>query len=146
MLFVNTDDMERREFLKKSALLAAAAAITPNIMNASEKSSWTPAAQVVPGSDFEINSDVTKDGVRTVVATPSELVCSKRIDISIDTATGTILSAKFTRGCPGNALGVCSLIKGMKVSEVIARLDGIDCAGRGTSCPDQLARVLKSLK
>jgi uncharacterized protein (TIGR03905 family) len=34
----------------------------------------------------------------------------------------------------------------MKVDDVIARLDGIDCHGRGTSCPDQLARALKQLK
>ena len=38
---------------------------------------------------------------------------------------------------------VAALIKGMRVEEAIARLDGIDCRGRGTSCPDQLARALR---
>ena len=27
--------------------------------------------------------------------------------------------------------------------EAIRRLEGIDCRGRGTSCPDQLARALR---
>ena len=138
--------MERREFILKSALAAAAAGIAPKVMNASEKSTWTPAPQALPGSDFEIDSDEIVDGVREVSATTSELVCSKRINLKIDAKAGTIISCRFVGGCPGNTQGICSLIKGMKVSEVIARLDGINCAGRGTSCPDQLTRVLKSLK
>ena len=35
---------------------------------------------------------------------------------------------------------------GMEVDEAIARLSGIDCGGRGTSCPDQLAKALTQLK
>lgn len=31
----------------------------------------------------------------------------------------------------------------MEVGEVIRRLRGIDCGGKGTSCPDQLARALE---
>ena len=58
---------------------------------------------------------------------------------------GIIDSVKFTRGCPGNALGIGALIKGMSVEEAIKRLDGIQCGSRGTSCPDQLAQVLKTL-
>ena len=52
-------------------------------------------------------------------------------------------SVVYTRGCNGNAKGIGALIKGMKVDEAIRRLKGIDCAGRGTSCPDQLATALK---
>ncbi|MBP5486661.1 MAG: TIGR03905 family TSCPD domain-containing protein, partial [Bacteroidales bacterium] len=53
---------------------------------------------------------------------------------------------KYTNGCNGNTQGVAALIAGMKVDDAIRRLDGINCKGRGTSCPDQLARVLKSLE
>ena len=35
------------------------------------------------------------------------------------------------------------LVKGMPAKEVIARLEGISCNGKGTSCPDQLARALR---
>jgi len=99
-----------------------------------------------PVDDFKIVSNEVKDGVRYVTATPSAKVCSKQINIQINASTNTIKACEFVRGCPGNAIGLCSLIEGMKVSEVIKRLGGINCAGRGTSCPDQLARILTALK
>ena len=52
----------------------------------------------------------------------------------------------FIGGCSGNTQGVSRLIEGMDVDEAIRRIDGIDCGGRGTSCPDQLARALKEYK
>ena len=45
-----------------------------------------------------------------------------------------------------NAIGLCNIIKGQKVSTVIEKLSNVPCASRGTSCPDQLAKILKSLK
>ena len=45
----------------------------------------------------------------------------------------------------GNTQGVAALVKGMKAEEAIARLKGIDCGGKGTSCPDQLARALTEM-
>lgn len=68
--------------------------------------------------------------------------CSRQIDIEIE--DGIVRSVRFTGGCDGNTQGVASLVRGMKVDEVIARLEGIDCHGKGTSCPDQLAKALKS--
>ena len=53
---------------------------------------------------------------------------------------------QFVGGCSGNTQGVARLIEGMDVDEAIKRIDGIDCAGRGTSCPDQLAKALKEYK
>lgn len=94
--------------------------------------------------EYKIISDEVLDGVRHIVATPSEKVCSKQIDIRIK--EGIILEVKYTRGCEGNAKGIGALIKGMTVEEAIRRLDGITCGKRGTSCPDQLAQILKSLK
>ena len=38
--------------------------------------------------------------------------------------------------------GVCS--RAMKAEEAITRLKGINCGGRGTSCPDQFARGLEA--
>ena len=41
--------------------------------------------------------------------------------------------------------GISSLVKGMKIQEVIDKTEGIDCGGRGTSCPDQLSKALKQI-
>lgn len=68
-------------------------------------------------------------------------VCSK--SIIIDVEGDTIQDVKFIGGCSGNTQGVGSLAKGMKVQDVIARLEGIRCGARSTSCPDQLAKALK---
>lgn len=68
-------------------------------------------------------------------------VCSR--NITIEVTDGIIESVKFMGGCSGNTQGVASLVKGMKVEEAIKRLEGINCNGKGTSCPDQLAKALK---
>ena len=94
--------------------------------------------------DYAIVKDELVDGVRYVVATPSAKVCSKQIDIEIK--DGIIQKVVYTRGCEGNAKGLGALIKDMSVEEAIRRLEGINCGKRGTSCPDQLAKVLKALK
>lgn len=94
--------------------------------------------------DYAIVKDEVVDGIRYVVATPSAKVCSKQIDIEIK--DGIIQKVVYTRGCEGNAKGIGALIKDMSVEEAISRLEGINCGKRGTSCPDQLAKVLKALK
>ena len=63
--------------------------------------------------------------------------------INIEVNDGIIDSVQFMGGCNGNTQGVSALVKGMKVDEAIKRLEGISCNGRGTSCPDQLAKALK---
>ena len=70
-------------------------------------------------------------------------VCSVQIDI--ETEGDVIRRVAFTGGCHGNTQGLAALCAGMKVEDAVARLEGIDCKGRGTSCPDQLARALKQL-
>ena len=100
--------------------------------------------QVAETEDFAIVKDEIVDGVRYIVATPSAKVCSKQIDIEIK--DGVIQKVVYTRGCEGNAKGIGALIKDMTVVEAIRRLEGITCGKRGTSCPDQLAKVLKALK
>nr|WP_320131340.1 TIGR03905 family TSCPD domain-containing protein [uncultured Holophaga sp.] len=71
-------------------------------------------------------------------------VCAKQVLIRID--EDVVRELRFVGGCPGNAIGVSSLVKGMKMSEVIERLKGIDCGGKGTSCPDQLCRALEAIQ
>lgn len=71
-------------------------------------------------------------------------VCSRRIDIEID---GDIINAvKYSGGCAGNTQGVAALVAGMNIDEAIARLSGIKCGFKNTSCPDQLATALKEIK
>ena len=70
-------------------------------------------------------------------------VCSRQICVTVE--DGKICEAAFIGGCHGNTQGIASLIKGMAVDEVIGRLEGIDCKGKGTSCPDQLTRALRAL-
>ena len=69
-------------------------------------------------------------------------VCSRKINIEISD-DGIIENVQFTGGCNGNTSGISALVRGMKAEEAIARLENIDYNGRGTSCPDQLARALK---
>lgn len=71
-------------------------------------------------------------------------VCSRQINISIE--NNIIVDARFTGGCSGNTQGLCALVKGMSVDEAIARLEGIKCGPRPTSCPDQFASALKEYK
>ena len=71
-------------------------------------------------------------------------VCSRKSFIELD---GDIInSVSFLGGCNGNLQGIGALVKGMSVSEAIKRLKGIDCGGRGTSCPDQLSKALEAVK
>lgn len=68
-------------------------------------------------------------------------VCSRKINFSVK--DGIVEKVEFLSGCSGNLEGIGRLVEGMPVEEVIRRLEGIDCDGKGTSCPDQLAKALK---
>lgn len=71
-------------------------------------------------------------------------VCSRQIQFKID--GDVVRDVKFTGGCNGNLQGIAKLVEGMKVDEVIQKLEGINCNGKGTSCPDQFAKALKAYK
>lgn len=71
-------------------------------------------------------------------------VCSRKIDFEVD--DGILKNVKFLGGCNGNLQGIGKLVEGMKIEEVIERLQGVNCNGRGTSCPDQLAKALKEIE
>ncbi len=68
--------------------------------------------------------------------------CSRKVLVDIE--DGVITDCSFVAGCPGNTMGVATLVKGMSVEEAISRLKGIRCGTKSTSCPDQLAKALES--
>ena len=70
-------------------------------------------------------------------------VCSTEIIFDIDEETKIINDLKVINGCNGNLKGISALVKGMKIEDVISKLDGITCGFRDTSCPDQIAMALK---
>ncbi len=70
--------------------------------------------------------------------------CSRKIDFDVD-ENGCIRNVKFTGGCNGNLKGIGALVEGMKKEDVIEKLKGINCNGKGTSCPDQLAKALEEI-
>ena len=67
--------------------------------------------------------------------------CSSAVDFEVE--NGIVTNCRFIGGCDGNTKGVAKLVIGRPVDEIIHLLDGVDCRGRGTSFPDQLAQALK---
>ena len=130
----------------KTIITACVLFLAGMTLNAQQQNSMdnVQQVQVSETEDFAVVKDEVVDGVRYVTATPSAKVCSKQIDIEIK--DGIIQKVVYTRGCEGNAKGIGALVKDMTVEEAVRRLEGITCGKRGTSCPDQLAKVLKSLK
>ena len=81
--------------------------------------------------------------MKTIENVPVGGVCTKSIRVTVK--DGRIAEVVFTGGCHGNTQGVASLVRGMDAGEAVRRLKGIDCRGKGTSCPDQLARAIEML-
>ena len=88
-----------------------------------------------------VNGDV---GVKRRIEYKTRGVCSSKI--IIEELDGIIQLVEIVGGCPGNTMGVSKLCVGKSLDEVIELLSGIDCRGRGTSCPDQLALACMKLK
>lgn len=70
--------------------------------------------------------------------------CSQYIEVAVK--DGLVTKCNFIGGCMGNTRGICQLVTGMKIEDVQARLRGIQCGSKGTSCPDQLCHALDELK
>ena len=71
-------------------------------------------------------------------------VCSQKMIIEVE--DGIMKDLKVFGGCNGNLKGISSIVKGMKIDDIIIRLDGIRCGMKNTSCPDQLAQALKEIR
>lgn len=80
---------------------------------------------------------------KTLHFVPSS-VCSSAIDLIVE--DGIIREISFTGGCSGNLQGISLLARGMKVEEVINRLEGVRCGSKRTSCPDQLTKALREMQ
>lgn len=70
--------------------------------------------------------------------------CSQRILFEIE--DNKLKNVQYIGGCNGNLKGISSLVEGMEIDDVIARLEGTKCGMKDTSCPDQLARALQKAK
>ena len=70
--------------------------------------------------------------------------CSKLIRVAGE--NGRIAGVEFLGGCHGNLQGISALVRGQKYEDVIARVEGIKCGMKDTSCPDQLAKALRKLQ
>ena len=70
--------------------------------------------------------------------------CASNIHVELDGRK--IKRVVFTGGCNGNLQGISRLVEGMDIDDVIARVRGIRCGMKPTSCPDQLARALEQAK
>ena len=68
------------------------------------------------------------------------------MQMNVDVENDIIKSVQIIGGCAGNTKGVSTLLEGMNINDAIKKLKGIDCRGKGTSCPDQLARGLEKIK
>lgn len=67
-------------------------------------------------------------------------VCSRCMTVELE--DGIIRDVRIEGGCSGNLQGISRLIVGMKAEDAIARMKGIQCGGKPTSCPDQLSIAL----
>ena len=70
--------------------------------------------------------------------------CSQMISFEVN--NGIVSNVQFYGGCNGNLKGIASLVEGMDIDDVIARVEGTTCGMKRTSCPDQLAQALKRTK
>ena len=70
--------------------------------------------------------------------------CSREINFEVE--NGKVKNVQFIGGCNGNLKGIAALVEGMDIDDVIARVEGVTCGPKATSCPDQLAQALKEAK
>ncbi len=77
---------------------------------------------------------------KEVISYTTSGTCCKLMNIELD--GDTIKDVEFIGGCNGNLQGIRNLVKGMKLDEVVAKLKGIKCGTKPTSCTDQLAQCL----
>ena len=70
--------------------------------------------------------------------------CSQMISFEVE--DNKVKNVSFLGGCNGNLKGIAALVEGMDMDDVIARVEGVKCGMKSTSCPDQLAQALKAAK
>ena len=103
----------------------------------------TPTQPINEMHDVTKLTDATVGGIRSSSFATCGVTCSTQINL--ETEGDTIRQVEIVKGCDGNTKGLARLCEGRKIQDVIDMLEGINCKGRGTSCPDQLAKALKQL-
>ncbi|CCH50096.1 TIGR03905 family TSCPD domain-containing protein [Pseudodesulfovibrio piezophilus] len=88
-----------------------------------------------------MNAAPDKPGGGTETFAP-ENVCAKMIRYAVE--DGKLAQVDFAGGCEGNLKAISTLLKGMKVDDVVRKLQGITCGSKGTSCTDQLCKALSA--
>ena len=68
-------------------------------------------------------------------------VCSRKMKVDVE--DGVIRSVEILGGCSGNLQGISRLIVGMRAEDAIAKMEGVKCGFKDTSCPDQLSIALR---
>ena len=97
------------------------------------------------GNTYRLSNKKQDKGMMTMtknIEYATKGTCSRQIKVQL--TDGVIDSVQFVGGCNGNTKGISQLVKGMKATDVIERLQGTKCGPRNTSCPDQLAKALEA--
>ena len=68
-------------------------------------------------------------------------VCSSKI--CFDLNGNVVTNIQFTRGCNGNLKAISKVVDGMTVEQIEGYFKGNTCGMKGTSCADQLAKVIR---
>lgn len=68
-------------------------------------------------------------------------VCSNTTTVTLE--DGIVRSVLVDDGCDGNLKAVMQLLQGMRVEDAIAKIRGITCENKSTSCPDQISICLQ---
>ena len=154
--FIPYDGQKREITCYGDSMMAGAGSTTEGKVNGIDIYGWTTPVTIenmtnIPthnlGGSGEDSSYITFRAGGTKVYIDRDITISETdsaIARIID-EDGNVQDAQFIGGCDGNTKGVCALIKGMKAKEVIARLKGITCGNKPTSCPDQLATALQEM-
>ena len=66
--------------------------------------------------------------------------CSTKIQFEL--RNGRVYSTAFENGCNGNLKALGILVEGMDAGELVAKLKGLRCGKKKTSCADQLAAAV----
>ena len=83
-----------------------------------------------------------KEGFFLTIQYKPKGVCSQLMNVKVE--DGIIQEVQILGGCSGNLQGISKLVQGMKAEDAIARMSGIKCGYKATSCPDQLSKALKA--
>lgn len=90
--------------------------------------------------ELQENKVVSQNGEH-ILLYKTQGTCSRYIEVGVK--DGRVTRCRFYGGCDGNTKGLSQLVTGMSVHDVIAKLDGVKCGLKPTSCPDQLCRALE---